>query len=290
MNNQEYIAWLAGSISDALAAIDVKHDYEIMPQVGSYKYQPIQGRIRRPNLPKLSGILLSQANDLVPIQGYELFTISSLLTLIVRVSDIEKVFNAVSLYVMQKNGITDSYTAIEGNESHSYDVQFAFSAPTVANLMQRQGAGNSAEIRLFVTTVVSDYAVRGNDVNISIVYTKNSETVKERLQVLQGALQVIKSYKSNNVGNDEFVNNVPQSQAIQINVKVAYRKTPKLMELVQDQLTGALRKTYQIEYSDGAAFPHTSPKTLEVTAQITNSFAPGEISALDIVFCRYAEV
>ena len=294
MNTKQYISWLAKKLSDGLDALDNSRDYEILPQVGDYKYQPKQGKIRRKQKPIITGTLISRQDELVPINGYELFTVTALMTLVVRMSDVGDVLDYVSQFVMSENGKTVTYTDIvddpnvAGDQSHSYDVQYVLSTPTVVNLDQRQGAGTSAEIRLFITTVVSEEAIYGSKINLSVLV---EGTTYERLQVLQGALQVVKTYRSNNVGNDEWVNNVPTSQSITITAKVAYRKTTKLTGIVGDILSGNLDKKYQIAYSDGAAYQESSPWIMNMTiGQGTVSWAPGEMGAIDLVLYRYEPI
>lgn len=297
-NVENYIAWLAGKVSDLLNAIDIKHTYDVQPQVGDYQYQPIQGKIRRKQPVIFSGTLISRQNELVPYEGYELFSVTSLLTFIVPKKYIPTVFGAVSKFVSDNNGSTVTYTVAQADLTEkSYDVQFDLYTPTVANLEQRQGAGTSAEIRLFVATTVAAEAVFGNAINLSINYTKDvtvggnqtTQSFTERLLVLQGAMQTVKTYDADNVSNEEYVRSVPTSQTMTITAKVAYRKTDMLQDIVRNVMKGDLDKVYNVSYSDGAAVP--GKMTFDVTiGQATVSFAPGEITALDLVMYRNGEV
>ena len=104
---------------------------------------------------------------------------------------------------------------------------------------------------------------------------------------MQSAWQVIKSYDNDNGGNDEYVISSPTSQTLTLTLKVAYRKTTKLAEIMNDILEGDLYKTYVISYSDGAAVPHETPKKITMTlGQGTQSNAPGVLAALDLVFYK----
>lgn len=293
MNTEQYISWLAATIADDLGTIDGTRDYNIAPQLGSYKFPAKQGKIRHPQKPPFSGVLISRPDNLVPIHGYELFTISSMLKLTVPVGDEPGVLNALGQWVINNNGLTVSFRDIEddpnteGEQGHVYDVQYSLSFPNVTNVTQRGAAGTSAEITLLITTEVSHEAVRGNDVKAGIVYTENGTEKTEFFQVLQSAWQVIKSYDNDNAGNDEYVNSSPTSQTLTLTLKVAYRKTTKLMEIMNDILDGDLQKTYVISYSDGAAVPHGTPKKITMTlGQGTQSNAPGVLAALDLVFYK----
>lgn len=294
MNTEQYIAWLANQIADDLAEIDGTRDYKIAPQLGGYKFQAKQGKIRHPQKPPFSGVLISRPDNLVPIHGYELFTISSMLKLTVPIGDEPGVLNALGQWVINNNGLTVSFRDIEddpntnGEQGHVYDVQYSLSFPNVQNVTQRQGGpGTSSEITLLITTEVSHEAVRGNDVKVGIVYTENGTEKTEFFQVLQSAWQVIKSYDNDNAGNDEYVTSSPTSQTLTLTLKVAYRKTTKLMEIMNDILDGDLQKAYVVSYSDGAAVQHETPKKITMTlGQGTQSNAPGVLAALDLVFYK----
>lgn len=285
MNTEQYISWLAATIADDLGTIDGTRDYKINPQLGGYVFPPKQGRIRHKEKPPFNGVLISRQDSLVPIHGYELFTISSVLKLIVPTGDEPGVLNALSQFIVEKNGLSVTYSDIDGEQD--YDVQFALSFPNVTNVTQRGAAGTSAEITLLITTEVSANAVRGNDVHVSFVYTENGVEKTEPLQVLQSAWQKVKSYDNDNAGNDEFVVSTPGSQTLTFTVKVAYRKTNMLKEIMNDILDGELQKEYELSYSDGAAVEHATPKKIKMTlGQGTQSNAPGVLAALDLVFYK----
>lgn len=297
MNTEQYILWLAATIADDLGTIDGTRDYKINPQLGGYVFPAKQGKIRHPQKPPFSGVLISRPDNLVPIHGYELFTISSMLKLTVPVGDEPGVLNALGQWVINNNGLTVSFRDIEDDpnteseQGHVYDVQYSLSFPNVTNVTQRGAAGTSAEITLLITTEVSHEAVRGNDVHVSFVYTEDGVEKTEPLQVLQSAWQKVKSYENDNAGNDEFVVSTPGSQTLTFTVKVAYRKTKMLKEIMNDILDGELQKEYELSYSDGAAVEHATPKKIKMTlGQGAQSNAPGVLAALDLVFYKKVEL
>lgn len=274
-NIQEFAVRIADFISEELESIDSGKNYIINPQFGFYKYTPKGGRIHKKGNINISGVLLTRSNAIVPIHDYDLFTLPSFLTLKVPQLIAQDVFNAVSQFVVNYNG-----TAFAVDDDNY--AQFTFQTPTIENADQSQGAGTSAEIRLLFTAVYFGSAVIGNNIKLSLD--------GEQLSVLQAAVQVVKSYDSDNVGNDEYVRSCPTSQTVTITAKVAYRNTTELTKLVKNQLNGDLQQTYTISYVDGAAFTEEEPFEALFTATVTNSFAPGEIAALDIVFYKRGEI
>lgn len=279
-NLQEFYAEIADNISTMLESFDQELDYSIQPQIGTYRYQPKQGRIRRKNNPIITGTLIARQNELVPIKDYDVFTFTSSLVLLPPKPIVEKVFNDVSAFVAEYNATTLRYT-MDGTVK---DLLITMESPVVVNVDQRAGAGSSGEIRLFITFLVFGAGVMGNDVNIAIEYEENGETKTEPLVYLQSAVQKIKTYEADNIGNREYALSVPSSQALTLTVKVAYRKTTQLMAIVSDLFSGRLDKTYTVLYSDGAAILADSPVRLNLSVgQCTLSNAPGVISSIDMV-------
>lgn len=286
-NLQTFYEGVADFLSDALETIDSKLDYEIQPQIGEYQYQEIQGRIRRKKNPKISGVLIARQSDLIPIKDYGVFTFNALLSVTAPKQYVRKVYNDISALV-------NAYNAVAVDSEPAYMMNFA--TPTVSGLEQRAGAGSSADIKVYITFVVYGEAVTGNDVQIGIEYDDNGVTKIEPLLYLQNAFQNIKSYESDNVGNYEHTISVPTSQTLTVTIKVAYRKTPVLMQIVKDIFDGNLDKTYTLRYSDGAAVPHdtTSNNVTTVNSiplilsigQCTLNNAPGLISSIDMVCYR----
>lgn len=258
-----------------------KHSYDIAPQIGSFKIRRRKGRIRKKQTVSIQGTLISRQDALVPIAEYGLFTATSLLTLQVKEPMVDDIFDVVSKLVSSYHGTTQSFPAEPevGAEDAATYFQITFDTPTIANLDQKSGVGTGAEIRLFVSATVYDKSVLGNAVEISID--------GEAQYVLQGAIQVLRTYESDNVGDDDFVRNTAASQSILVTAKVAYRKTTVLKNLIADELSGNIEKTHTVTYSDGAGISHTSPKTMTMSLErFTNSFAPGEICAYDLVFVQ----
>lgn len=273
INLQEFYTEFSDRIAGLLEGINPDLDFEVSPQIGEFKYQPKQGKIHRPNNPIISGVLIARSDDLVPIEGYDVFTFTSLLNLTVYKELVQEVFNDISEFVSNYNGKTLAY-----NEEQ--DLLLTFDTPTVSNLDQKAAAGTSAEIRLYITAVLYGSGVMGNDISTFITHNGKAE----KLDVLQGAWQLAKTNDSDNVGNDEYVRNVPTSQNLTLTLKVAYRKTPVLKQIVKDIHSGALKKEYTITYYDSAideSFTHVMTLT-----QGTLSFTPGVVSALDLVFNR----
>lgn len=286
-NLQAFYEGVADFLSDTLETIDSKLDYEIQPQIGEYQYQEIQGRIRRKKNPKISGVLIARQSELIPIKDYGVFTFTALLSVTAPKQYVRKVYNDISALV-------NAYNAVAVDSDPAFMMTFA--TPTVSNLDQRAGSGSSADIKVYITFVVYGEAVTGNDVQIGVEYDDNGVTKIEPLLYLQNAFQNIKSYESDNVGNYEHTISVPTSQTLAITIKVAYRKTPVLMQIVKDIFDGNLEKTYTLRYSDGAAVPHDTtinnvttvnsiPLTLSI-GQCTLNNAPGLISSIDMVCYR----
>ena len=275
---------LAAFLETKLEALDVDgnerqlHAYDISPQVGDFKVSRKRGRVQKKELVKIPGTLISRQDALVPIKDYGLFTATSLLTLQVKEPMVEAIFDVVSKLVSTYHGTTQPSGALTDTPFW----QINFETPTVANLDQKSGIGTGAEIRLFVSVVVYDTAVLGNGVSLSID--------GEAQLPLQAAVQVLRTYEQDNVGNDEFVRNVPASRAITVTAKLAYRNTTALAALIADELAGEdLYKTHIVTYSDGAGI--STPKTWLMTVErLTHSFAPGEIGAIDVLFIQAPEV
>lgn len=283
-NIKDFCDDLAAFLEGRLEAIDTVtvggverqlHAYNIYPQIGDFTYPKKKGKIRKKELVTIKGTLIARASSLVPIQDYGLFTATSLLTLQVKEPMVDEVFDVVSKLVSTYQG-----TMQPSGDTSSPFWQLNFESPTVANLDQKSGVGTSAEIRLFVSAVVYDTAVLGNSVVLSID--------GEPQLPLQAAVQVLRTYEQDNVGNDQFVRNTPASRAISVTAKLAYRNTTALAALIADELDDAnLDKTHTVTYSDGAGIPHTSPKTWVMTVErLTHSFAPGEIGAIDVLFLQ----
>lgn len=287
-NIKDFYDDLAAFLEGRLEAIDTVtvggverqlHAYNIYPQIGDFTYPKKKGKIRKKELVTIKGTLIARASSLVPIQDYGLFTATSLLTLQVKEPMVDDVFDVVSELVSTYNGTIQPYADDPDTQAALY-CQLTFETPTVANLEQKSGVGTSAEIRLFVSVVVYDTAVLGNSVVLSID--------GEPQLPLQAAVQVLRTYEQDNVGNDQFVRNTTESRAISVTAKLAYRNTTALDALIADELDDAnLDKTHTVTYSDGAGIPHTSPKTWVMTVErLTHSFAPGEIGAIDVLFLQ----
>lgn len=287
-NIQDFVIKVAAFIQDYLEAKDTSKEYNIIPQIGDYKYQPKQGRIRKKQKPDVTGTMISRASDLVPIKGYNLFNLNALLTLIVPTSMIPSVYDAVCKFVVDYTGEPVDFgyddTSTTPATHVPFMVEFTCTAPIIGERQQREGAGDSATVQLFLTIVAYGNAVLGNDIVLKI----DGETI----DVLQAAAQISKSYDANNVGNAEKVQSYPTAQTLIINAKVAYRKSDVLKSLVKELFNGEVEATHNVYYADGAAFiendQNDPPFEGAFTIEVVNNFAPGVISSLDIVM-RYAK-
>lgn len=266
MENINY-AELALNIQEALNSLQTNYNFQIATQVGSYLYQPLKGRVYQANLPIISGVLVTEPSNLVPINQYNNYEVTCNLSIIVPKPYSKDIYELVTQYVLTNKGT--SFTL------DNYTVTVNFDMPTMGSLAIRAGAGDSLEIQAFVYYRLVSDGVISNDCIISI-------DGEEMIYFWAGVVNNV-SLVTSNVNNNEFGTSYPESQVLAFSVKLPYRNTPKTIELVQEIFNKELTATHTLSYYDGLAFTEESPYTALFTAQnMQLNLEPQKIPVINI--------
>lgn len=263
---------LALQIENGLNALTNDFNFSISAQIGDFKYQPKQGKIRQNNAPIVNGVMVIEPSDISPIKGFDSYEITSSIVLVVYKHYADEIYNIVLRYVTENKGNAFELTDDNGN---TFACVVNFDMPTMNNLGQKPGVGNSVDIQVFAYYQLISDGVISNSCIIEID--------GEKMLYLSAGIGNASEMYPANVGNDEFSLSTKTLQALSIAVKIPYRNTPKTVELVRDIMTGTLNKKYMLTYYDGLAFTKDKPFTAKITTQNMNiSLQPQKIPAIDI--------
>lgn len=258
---------LARMIQDGLQSLTNDFTFAISAQVGDFRYQPKQGKIRVKNKPIINGVMVIEPSDISPIKGFDSYEVVSSLVLTVYKEYASEIYDLLLGYVTENKG-----TAFELGD---FACVVNFDMPTINNLGQKPGVGNSVDIQVFAYYQLISDGVISNSCIIEID--------GEKMLYLSAGIGNASQLYPANIGNTEFSLSTKTLQALSLAVKIPYRNTPKTVELVRDIMAGALDKSYTLTYYDGLAFTEDEPFTVQITTQNMNiSLQPQKIPAIDI--------
>lgn len=248
------------------------YNITVNTQVGEYKYQPVQGKIRTQNAIEVTGNLLFRPSDTVPIHGLSMYTLTSHLEFVVPVQIAQDLCTSLQKYIDETVGTATAFTDTDGNK---YAATLGFDTPVMSSRQIYPGVGNGVLLSCFIYFQLIKDGVISNQCVITI----DGEPM---LYLSAGIANTSQAFPAN-VGNNEYATSTKTMQTLALSIKIPYINTNIVKTLMREVFDGSLSATHTLTYSDGVAYLSTAPYTATInTSNMNISLAPNTVPSIDI--------
>ena len=264
-----------------------KFKITIYPQVGDYRFQPVQGKIKTRNRIEITGTLTTIPVEQPPILGYGIHEERLSLNFIVPTGRLSVFMKDMDALISYWNGKMSS----EGSWANADRYMYVFSSYNAIDLSQRPGAGSSVElvipIRIIYLGYNSSYGtpIMSNEFTVRLGCYINSSWSYSSFIVLQSSFITTTNGETTNVSNSEFSTLRPDTQILSCSLKMAYISNTVSDQIVKDIFTKKQDTKYRLTFYKDSSNPLLNEVEL-LPSQISLSMAQGSVPSIDINLTR----